>query len=145
MHRRTFLFHGTAAAAALLAGCSSAHSPEPDGARPDAGATHDGATHDGGPLFADATTFRDAALGGALVIAAPFRVLLNDTTCSHNGHTCFVEPGSWDEDEEISFLGGSHEVRFWVSELVLLQGRRAHPLRDDGRGAWSRALRHRVA
>ena len=129
MHRRTFLFHGTAAAAALLAGCSRAHSPEPDGARPDAGATHDG-----GPLFADATSFRDAALGGALVITAPFRVLLNDTRCSHNGHTCFVEPGSWDEDEEISFLGGSPEVRFWVSELVLLQAGERIPFATMGAG-----------
>ncbi len=127
MHRRTFLFHGTLGSAALLAGCSSVHVPgDPI---PDAGATHDGS-----PLLADAASFRDAALGGALVITAPFEVLLNDTTCSHNGHTCFVEQGSWDDDVEISFLGGSHEVRFFVSELVLLQAGERIPFATVGPG-----------
>lgn len=147
MRRRTFLIH-TAATAALFGGCSSAHSfPSNDdaGGRASDDAAGDAASdgglpdaapsvHDGGPLFADASSFRDAALGGALVVSAPFRVLLNDTTCSHNGHTCFVEPGSWDDDVEISFLGGSHELRFRVSELMQLEAGERIPFATTGAG-----------
>ena len=70
----------------------------------------------------------------ALAIAAPFRVLLNDPSCSHNGHDCYVEAGTWNEDVEISFLGGSHEVRFWVSELVRLERGERIPFATVGPG-----------
>ncbi|MFO0712908.1 MAG: hypothetical protein U0353_23845 [Sandaracinus sp.] len=126
MHRRTFLIRSSATAAALLAGCSSVHSPEGD-AGP--------AEHDGGTLFPDASRLgADAAVSTALAIAAPFRVLLNDPSCSHNGHDCYVEAGTWNEDVEISFLGGSHEVRFWVSELVRLERGERIPFATVGPG-----------
>lgn len=123
MNRRTFLIHTGAVTTALLAGCSAAHVEGGDAS-----------AHDGGTLYPDAPPQLDAALPGALVIAAPFRVLLNDSRCSHNGHDCRVEAGAWEHDVEISFLGGSHEVRFWVSELLLLQAGERIPFATVGAG-----------
>ena len=130
MNRRTFLLGTSAATGALLVGCSEAHDLHDDAGPP----AHDGGAHDGGALFPDAPPQRDAALGGALVIASAFVVYLNDPSCSHNGHTVYVEPGAWDEDVEISFLGGSHEVRFWVSELTLLEAGERLPFATMGNG-----------
>ena len=123
MNRRTFLLHTSATAMAIFSGCSAAHVTEGDAS-----------AHDGGTLYPDASAQVDAVVPGALVISAPFRVLLNDSRCAHNGHDCRVEAGAWERDVEISFLGGSHEVRFWVSELVRLQAGERIPFATMGPG-----------
>lgn len=125
MNRRTFLLGSGGTAGALLVGCSAAHDLPGD-----AGSS----AHDGGPLRPDAPPLRDATLGGALVVTSAFLVYLNDPSCSHNGHTVHVEPGAWDDDVEVSFLGGSHEVRFRVSELVALEGGARLPFATVGPG-----------
>jgi hypothetical protein len=129
MNRRTFLLRSSAATGALLVGCSAAHDLPGD-----AGPTHDSSAPDGGPLFPDAPPLRDAAIGGALVIETAFVVFLNDPSCSHHGHTVHVEAGAWDDDAEVSFLGGSHEVRFWVHELLALQAGERLPFATMGNG-----------
>lgn len=123
MRRRTFLIHTGAAAALFSTGCSVAHLPDGDAS-----------THDGGTLRPDAPAPSDAGVPGALVIASAFRVLLNDPSCSHNGHDCRVEPGRWESDVEVRFLGGSHEVRFRVSELVRLEAGERIPFATVGPG-----------
>ncbi len=126
MNRRTFLLTTSATAAALVTGCSATHDPLADAGTPP--------QHDGGMLVPDASMLRDSAVVGALTIATAFVVNLNDPSCTHNGHTAYVQPGAWDHDVEISFLGGSHEVRFWVSELMQLQAGERIPFATMGAG-----------
>lgn len=104
---------------------------------------------DGGTLYPDARA-RDAGIeipldagfvdaeaidaGAAFVIREAFNVHLNDTTCSHHSHGCSVRPAMYLEDTEVHFLGGSHEVVFWASELVRLQNSELVPFATVGAG-----------
>ncbi|MFO0728884.1 MAG: hypothetical protein U1E65_34210 [Myxococcota bacterium] len=160
MNRRAFLRFSAAGIGGFTlaaAGCSAGtEGLEPQeeadaGATPDAGATDAGAASpdagttpldagaDGGTLFPDASeNLPDASEPDAglspLTIRSAFYVVLNDTACSRHSHQLQVSPGTWTEDVELRFLGGSHEVRFRISELMRLEASELLPFATVGNG-----------
>lgn len=135
MKRRDFLQATSVTAAAWMVGCSSAHTnAEPDAdAGPSDAPSHPDA-HDGGLLEqVDAPHFDPDARDG-LVIHEAFEVLLNDSSCSGHPHSVRVVPGAYAEDIEVHYMGGSHALNFWVSELVRLQNGERIPFATHGSG-----------
>lgn len=157
MNRRLFLKLGAAsscgAAWALVTGCEAGTEALTEPETPDAGLS----AHDGSVLYQDSSVSSapdaasppdagtadagepdagepDAGLGPPYTIHAAFSVILNDSTCSKHSHDAFVAAGTYSEDRPIHFLGGSHELVFWVSELVRLQSGERVPYATIGAG-----------
>lgn len=156
MNRRYFLKLSVASSSwALLGACEAGTKGLVEPASGDTGVSaHDGAVlyqdagtaaQDAGTAALDAGTAAldaglldageaDAGLGPPFSIRESFTVILNDSTCSKHTHTAFVEAGTYAEDREVHFLGGSHALVFRVSELLRLERGERIPFSTVGPG-----------
>jgi hypothetical protein len=134
MRRRTFL--KLSLALPLLEACEAGterlgRAPDPDSG---SAASNDA----GGPLFQDGgppdAGVVDSGAPPIFEISQPFDVLLNDSTCSKHSHWVSVEAAVYTEDTPVHFLGGSHELIFLASELVLLEQGNRIPFATIGPG-----------
>jgi hypothetical protein len=130
MNRRRFLETSGVGSLALFANaCAMSRVADRDGG--DAGEP----AHDGAILVSDGAPFLiDANDPSAIVVAAGFSVLLNDSSCSHHSHGVDVAAGAYAPDVAVHFLGGSHELVFLGSELALLERGERIPFATIGPG-----------
>ena len=82
----------------------------------------------------DAANMTSDASAASYVIAMPFSVMLNDSSCSGHDHDCYVVPAAYTDDSPVSYLGGSHLVQFRPSELVRLAAGEPVPFATNGAG-----------
>jgi hypothetical protein len=75
----------------------------------------------------------DAGLA-AVTIGEQFLVHLNDSTCSHHHHGCYVKAGTYEVGVPVRYLGGSHEVTFLPEELEQLKNNQRIPFSTTGPG-----------
>lgn len=128
MNRRSFL--KLTGASVLFYGCEGG--TEPLASIP---------IEDGGTLVQDAGAIDSGVLdagaidaGVAIVVAEGFDVVLNDTLCSRHSHAAHVDAGEYPPNQEVRYLGGSHELIFTGLEIAQLQNGERIPFATVGGG-----------
>lgn len=119
MNRRDFLELTTGAALGWMFTAACEAETGPLGQVPDEG--------DGGLV-------EDAGEPEEFVIREPFAVILNDPSCSGHVHGISVEAATFTEDTPIHYLGDSHELVFYASELMQLERGEKIPFATIGDG-----------